>query len=254
MDFLEKHNWLSKRGVLFTLIIVVTMLVGTLVEFLPLFFSTDVLIEKVSGVRPYTPLELAGRNIYVREGCYTCHSQMIRSLRDDVERYGFMSLAAESQYDHPFQWGSRRIGPDLARVGGKYTNQWHRVHLNNPQEIVPGSLMPRYDFLNRPLSHKDIGAHLSTLKLLGTPYTDEQILHAFDDLEAQAYGEMGGPDGAVVDLAALKARYGKVALGNFDGHPETITEMDALIAYLQILGTMVDLDKEAFFNVPQNVR
>ncbi|MBX5472875.1 MAG: cytochrome-c oxidase, cbb3-type subunit II, partial [Acetobacteraceae bacterium] len=203
---------------------------GGLVEIVPQFFIENT-IEKVKGVRPYSPLELAGRNIYIREGCYLCHSQQIRALRDEVERYGHYSLAAESMYDHPFQWGSKRIGPDLARVGGKYSNDWHYAHLRNPQSVVPESLMPRYAFLEEtPLSYERIAEDLRTNRAVGVPYTDEDIANARADLEAQA--------DANANHDALLKRYPKAVIVPAIGH--TITEMDALIAYLQVLGTMVN--------------
>jgi cytochrome c oxidase cbb3-type subunit 2 len=202
------------------------------VQIAPLF-TIESTIERVQGVRPYTPLELAGRNIYIREGCYNCHSQMIRPFRDEVERYGHYSLAAESMYDHPFQWGSKRTGPDLARVGGKYSNEWHVAHMVKPQSVVPESVMPGYPFLlERELRFEDAAEHLRTLKALGVPYSEEMIANARADLAAQAAAE---------GQEALLARYPKAATGVFDGLPERLTEMDALVAYLQILGRMVDL-------------
>jgi cytochrome c oxidase cbb3-type subunit II len=185
------------------------------------------------GIRPYTPLELMGRNIYVREGCYTCHSQMIRPFRDEVERYGHYSLAAESMYDHPFQWGSKRTGPDLARIGGKYSNQWQVAHLVNPRDVVPESVMPTYAFLlAKDLDASDVAQHLEALRAVRVPYTDEQVQQARADLVAQA-----SVDG---DHEAVQTRYPKAAVGDFDGQPNRLTEMDALVAYLQILGRMVD--------------
>ena len=187
-------------------------------------------------MRPYSPLELAGRNIYVREGCYVCHSQMIRPFRDEVERYGHYSLAAESQYDHPFQWGSKRTGPDLARVGGKYSDEWHRQHLANPRNVVPESIMPGYAFLaDKDLTVKGIGKHLATMNLTvnngeGAMYSQEDIDNAEADMLAQATGE--NTDG-------LMQRYPKAVARNFDGDAR-VTEMDALVAYLQMLGTLVD--------------
>ena len=223
---LEKSGWLLAAGIL------VTISIGGLVEIIPLF-TIESTIEKVEGVRPYSPLELAGRNIYVREGCYVCHSQMIRPFRDEVERYGHYSLAAESMYDHPFQWGSKRTGPDLARVGGKYSDEWHVAHLIDPRSVVPESVMPPYAFLlDRDLDHANIAAHLRTNRTVGVPYTDEMIENARADLRAQADREG--------DHEALLARYPKAALGDFDGNPRRLTEMDALVAYLQILGRMVD--------------
>ncbi len=188
----------------------------------------------MEGIRPYTPLELAGRNIYIREGCYLCHSQQVRPFRDEIERYGHYSLAAESMYDHPFQWGSKRTGPDLARVGGKYSNDWHAAHLIDPRSVVPESIMPGYPYLaERDLAFTDVADHLETLRFIGVPYSDEQIAQASFDLRAQANGELGDPD-------ALLARYPKAVIGDFDGNPERMTELDAVIAYLQVLGTLVD--------------
>jgi cytochrome c oxidase cbb3-type subunit 2 len=205
--------------------------VGGIVEITPLFYLENT-IEKVEGVRPYSPLEMEGRNIYIREGCYTCHSQMIRPMRDEVERYGHYSLAAESMYDHPFQWGSKRTGPDLARVGGRYSNEWHVDHLINPQSVVPESVMPQYAFLMEARIEPDlITAVLETNRMVGVPYSDEMIAEAKADFRAQA-----NPD---ADTDGLLERYPGAVVANFDGQPE-LTEMDALIAYLQVLGTMVD--------------
>ncbi len=224
-----------EKNVLFLLVgILIVVAIGGLVEIVPLY-TIESTIEKVGGMRPYSPLELMGRNIYIREGCYVCHSQQIRPFRDEVERYGHYSLAAESMYDHPFQWGSERTGPDLARVGGKYSNDWHVAHLNNPRSVVPESIMPTYAFLNRPLHFGDIADHLRTLRTVGVPYTDEEIADAKADLEAQA------TPGA--DTKGILARYPKAKTGDFDGNPNTITEMDALTAYLQMLGTLVDFTK-----------
>jgi cytochrome c oxidase cbb3-type subunit 2 len=190
-------------------------------------------IEDVGGVRPYTPLELAGRDIYVREGCYVCHSQMIRTFRDEYERYGHYSLAAESKYDHPFQWGSKRTGPDLARVGGKYSNDWHLAHLIDPRSVVPESIMPAYPFLaERPLQADRIAENMKTLRVVGTPYADEDITSARADLLAQATGEG--------DTGGLLQRYPKAVVGPFNPEGKGVTEADALIAYLQMLGTLVD--------------
>jgi cytochrome c oxidase cbb3-type subunit 2 len=204
----------------------------------PLFYLENT-IEKVEGVRPYTPLELEGRSIYIREGCYGCHSQMIRPMRDEVERYGHYSLAAESMYDHPFQWGSKRTGPDLARVGGRYSDSWHVDHMIDPQSVVPESVMPKYAFMmNNVIDGQYIADKLSTNALVGVPYTETMIENAVADFAAQA-----DPN---ADTAGLQERYGTAAFGhldvnvsNFDGQPE-LTEMDAIIAYLQVLGTMVD--------------
>ena len=185
-------------------------------------------------MRVYTPLEVAGRNIYIREGCYLCHSQMIRTLKDEVERYGPYSLAVESKYDHPMLWGSKRTGPDLARIGNKYSDEWQVRHLTNPREVVPESVMPRYAFLNTtPLKTDDLGLHLAALRKVGVPYTDDQIAHATDDAVAQAT-----PD---KDNTGLAARYGEATqIRDFDGAPDKVTEMDALVAYLQILGHLTD--------------
>ena len=227
-----KHALLEKNVVLLAIGVVLTVAIGGLVEIIPLHTIKST-IEPVQGMRPYTPLELAGRNIYMREGCYNCHSQMIRPFRDEVERYGPYSLAAESMYDHPFQWGSKRTGPDLARVGGKYSNEWHQAHFKDPRAVVPESVMPPYSFLaRRDLVVKDIAAHLEALRTVGVPYTDEMIKSAAADLAAQA-----DPEG---DNAALLKRYPKAAVGDFDGDPKRLTEMDALIAFIQILGRMVD--------------
>ena len=223
-------TWLAALSLL-----VVT--IGGIVEIAPLFWI-DSTIEKVKGVRPYTPLELAGRNIYVREGCYNCHSQMIRPFRDEVERYGHYSLAAESMYDHPFQWGSKRTGPDLARVGGRYSDEWHVQHLKDPRSAVPESIMPGYSFLaDRELSTGDMSAHLRALKRAGVPYSEVSIDKAESDLKAQA-----NPD---LDAGDLAQRYPKTQIRDFDGQPGKLTEMDALVAYLQMLGTLVDTKSAA---------
>lgn len=226
------HKTIEKNVILLLVLTLITVAIGGLVEIVPLY-TIETTIEKVKGVRPYTPLELVGRNIYVREGCYTCHSQMIRPFRDEAERYGHYSIAAESMYDHPFQWGSKRTGPDLARVGGKYSNDWHVAHFKDPRSVVPESIMPPYGFLaRRPLKADDIAEHLKANKAVGVPYTKEMIDNAAADLRAQA-----DPEG---DHDVLTKRYPKAAVGDFDGDPAALTEMDALIAYLQILGRMVD--------------
>jgi cytochrome c oxidase cbb3-type subunit 2 len=211
--------------------------VGGIVEIAPLFWI-DNTIEKVDGMRPYTPLEQAGRDIYVREGCYTCHSQMIRPFRDEVERYGHYSLAAESMFDHPFQWGSKRTGPDLARVGGRYSDKWHVDHLKNPQALVPESVMPQYAFLaDHDLNAGDQAATLTALYRVGVPYTKGHIDNAEQDLKDQA-------DPMAVTTELVK-RYPKAQARDFDGDPDRLTEMDALVAYLQVLGTMVDVNAAA---------
>ena len=227
------HGTIERNSILLVIGILVVVAIGGLVEVAPLFFVEST-IEKVHGMRPYTPLELAGRNIYVREGCYLCHSQMIRPLRDEVERYGHYSLAAESMYDHPFQWGSKRTGPDLARVGGKYSDEWHRAHLVDPRAVVPESVMPPYAFLEKtPLDYRDIEQELAANRAVGVPYSQAMIDNAKADLEAQA-----NPDSDDVDK--LAKRYPKVQIRDFDGNPQMVSEADALIAYLQMLGTLVD--------------
>jgi cytochrome c oxidase cbb3-type subunit 2 len=229
------HGLIEKNVTLMMVLILLTVSIGGLVEIIPLF-TIESTIEKVEGVRPYSPLEQFGRNIYVREGCYNCHSQQIRPFRDEAERYGHYSLAAESMYDHPFQWSSKRTGPDLARVGGKYSDAWQVAHLINPRAVVPESIMPGYSFLaTRPLKFSDVKEHLKTLKIVGVPYTDEQIENAAKDLEVQTR-----PDG---DTAGLLKRYPKAVVSSFDGNPAVVTEMDALVAYLQVLGTLVDFTK-----------
>jgi cytochrome c oxidase cbb3-type subunit 2 len=228
-----KHEIFEKNVIILAIAILITVSIGGLVQIVPLY-TMEQTIEKVDGMRPYSPLEQLGRDIYIREGCYTCHSQMIRPFRDEAERYGHYSLAAESMYDHPFQWGSKRTGPDLARVGGKYSNDWHTAHLVNPRAVVPGSVMPGYPFLTKKaLAYDDIEAKLSTLRAVGVPYTDQQIANAKADIMAQANGEKG-------DSTAMLARYPKAKVGDFDGDPNKISEMDALVAYLQMLGTLVD--------------
>lgn len=234
----ENHKKLERNVTLLGLFSLIVVIIGGIVEIVPLFW-VDNTVEKVEGVRPYTPLELAGRNIYVREGCYACHSQMIRPFRDEVERYGHYSLAAESMYDHPFQWGSKRTGPDLARVGGRYSDEWHVQHLKDPRSVVPESNMPPYAFLvERVLNAKDMDKHLTALSKVGVPYTKEQIAKAREDFIGQA-----DPDaGAATDLAK---RYPKAQARDFDGNPAVITEMDALVAYLQMLGTQIDFQAAA---------
>ncbi|UWP89627.1 cytochrome-c oxidase, cbb3-type subunit II [Aliiroseovarius crassostreae] len=234
MGILDKHVVLEKNATLLLVGSLLVVTVGGIVEIAPLFYLENT-IEDVEGVRPYSPLELQGRNIYIREGCYVCHSQMIRPMRDEVERYGHYSLAAESQYDHPFQWGSKRTGPDLARVGGRYSDEWHVDHLADPQSVVPESVMPKYAYLlDRPIEPKYIREVMETNRLVGVPYTDEQLANAEADWLTQA-----NPDGDNSDPDALEARYPKAQIRNFDGQP-AVTEMDALVAYLQMLGTLVD--------------
>ncbi|MGO9171881.1 MAG: cytochrome-c oxidase, cbb3-type subunit II [Rhodomicrobium sp.] len=231
------HEPFEKYSLVLLVGILLTVLVGGLVEIAPLFWLSST-IEKVDGMRPYSPLELAGREIYQREGCYLCHSQMIRSLKDEVERYGHYSLAAESMYDHPFQWGSKRTGPDLARLGGKYSDAWHVAHIANPRSVVPESVMPGYPHIvSRPLAFDDAAERMKTLHMVGVPYTDAQIENAKADLIAQA-----DPDSA--GAAGVAQRYPKAVIRKFDGKPgQPVTEADALIAYLQMLGTLVDFAK-----------
>jgi len=231
MGFLDKHKVIETNASLLLVLSFLVVTIGGLVQIVPLFYL-DNTIEKVEGVRPYTPLELTGRDIFVREGCYLCHSQMIRPMRDEVERYGHYSLAAESMYDHPFQWGSKRTGPDLARVGGRYSDAWHVDHLTNPQSVVPESVMPKYGFLlNNQIDGRYIGDTMKVHRIVGVPYTDDMMTNAVADFNAQA-----NPDS---DYAGLQERYAKANVRNFDGKPG-VSEMDALIAYLQVLGTMVD--------------
>ena len=231
MALIDKHVILERSPTLLFTAALFVVTIGGIVEIAPLFWLENT-IEEVEGVRPYSPLELTGRDIYVREGCYVCHSQMIRPMRDEVERYGHYSLAAESMYDHPFQWGSKRTGPDLARVGGRYSDGWHVDHMMDPQSVVPESVMPKYAFLSRTRIEPDqIEALLKTHRMVGVPYSDEQIDAAVADFYVQV-----DPDG---DYDGLLERYPGAQVRNFDGQPE-ITEMDAIIAYMQVLGTMVD--------------
>ncbi len=231
MSTLSKHRILERSPTLLLVFSLLVVSVGGIVEIAPLFYLENT-IEDVDGVRPYSPLELAGRDIYVREGCYVCHSQMIRPMRDEVERYGHYSLAAESKYDHPFQWGSKRTGPDLARVGGRYSDAWHVDHFIDPQSVVPQSVMPKYAFFaDARLDDDLIEDLLATHRLVGVPYTDEMLAEARADFHAQA-----DPD---ADTDGLLERYPGAVVANFDGQPE-LTEMDAIIAYMQMLGTLVD--------------
>ena len=202
MSLMQKHAVFERNSIVLLIGILIVVAIGGLVEIVPLFYLKST-IETVTGMRPYSPLELAGRNIFVREGCYLCHSQMIRPMRDEIERYGHFSLAAESQYDHPFQWGSKRTGPDLARVGGKYSDDWHVAHLVDPRSVVPASVMPAYPFLKEaPLKADLIAEDMKTLRLEGVPYTDEDIAGSVESLKGKS-------------------------------------KMDALVAYLQVLGTAI---------------
>ena len=231
--FFAKHHIIERNPFLLLLGILIMVAIGGLVQIVPLFYLQST-IEKVDGVRPYTPLELAGRMIYVREGCYLCHSQMIRSLRDEVERYGHYSLAAESMFDHPFQWGSKRNGPDLARVGLKYTDSWHVAHLKDPRSVVPQSIMPNYAFLaDTELDTRELADYLRTNRIVGVPYTDEDIAKAVSDVKAQV-----NPDSP--EAADLIKRYPKAQVRKFDGETPDVMEIDAVVAYLQMLGTLVD--------------
>jgi cytochrome c oxidase cbb3-type subunit 2 len=230
-----KHDKIEKNSILLLVLTVIAISIGGLVEIVPLF-RIETTIEKVEGMRPYTPLELAGSKIYKREGCYGCHSQQVRVLRDEVERYGHYSLAAESMYDYPFQWGSKRTGPDLARVGGKYSDEWHKLHLINPRSVVPESIMPGYKFLvERDAQLAGISDDMEVLRKLGVPYNDEMIQNAVSDAVVQASTDR--------DTKGLESRYNKVNIRDFDGNINKVSEMDALVSYLQVLGTMVDFSK-----------
>jgi cytochrome c oxidase cbb3-type subunit 2 len=234
MGILDKHAILEKNATLLLVGSLLVVTIGGIVEIAPLFYLQNT-IEKVEGMRPYSPLELAGRQIYIREGCYVCHSQMIRPFRDEVERYGHYSLAAESMYDHPFQWGSKRTGPDLARVGNRYSNEWHVQHLVEPRDVVPESIMPSYAFLKSTaldIKGFSTAGSLRANQMVGVPYTDAMMENAEADLKDQA-----NPD---ADTTGLLERYPKAKVGDFDGDPKKLTEMDALVAYLQMLGTLVD--------------
>ncbi|MBO9518751.1 MAG: cytochrome-c oxidase, cbb3-type subunit II [Porphyrobacter sp.] len=233
----QRHKKLERNVTLLALGAFVTVAIGGIVEIAPLFWI-DNTIEKVDGMRPYTPLEQAGRDIYIREGCYACHSQMIRPFRDEAERYGHYSLAAESMFDHPFQWGSKRTGPDLARVGGRYSDEWHVQHLKDPRSVVPETVMPKYGFLaENDLDIGDPAARLLALRRVGVPYTDKDLEMAIADITAQADPE--------ADAGDLEKRYPKAQIRDFDGNPQRLTEMDALVAYLQMLGTLVDVNAAA---------
>ena len=233
MGILDKHKFLETNGTLLLVSSLLVVTIGGIVEIAPLFYLENT-IEDVEGVRPYSPLELTGREIYVREGCYVCHSQMIRPMRDEVERYGHYSLAAESKYDRPFQWGSKRTGPDLARVGGRYSDAWHVDHLTDPQSVVPESVMPKYGFLaDTYIEPEYIQDLMKTHRIVGVPYTDEMIDMAEEDFYAQS------DPWSDYDTDAIVERYPGAVVSNFDSK-EGVTEMDAIIAYMQMLGTLVD--------------
>ena len=229
------HRKLERNSISLVLAILAVASIGGFVEIAPLFTIHET-VEDAPDMRVYTPLELAGRDIYIREGCYACHSQMIRTLRDEVERYGPYSLAVESKYDHPMLWGSKRTGPDLARLGDKYSDAWHVAHLINPRDVVPGSVMPKYGWLTRnELKIDDLSLHLRAQKDVGVPYTPEMIDAAAKDAYAQATPDSPGVDG-------LTERYGAATqVRAFDGDAARVTEMDALVAYLQILGKLTDV-------------
>jgi cytochrome c oxidase cbb3-type subunit 2 len=196
------HDMIERNQTLMIVLVILVVAVGGLVEIVPLSFTRSV-TEPVAGLKPYAPLQLVGRDVYIREGCYNCHSQMVRPFRAEVERYGHYSVAGEFVYDHPFQWGSKRTGPDLHRVGGRYSDEWHRIHLMNPRDVVPESNMPAYPWLAKATADAgDIEARMRALRTVGVPYADAEIAGAREQLKER-------------------------------------TEMDALIAYLQVLGTAV---------------
>ncbi|HHH43360.1 MAG TPA: cytochrome-c oxidase, cbb3-type subunit II [Gammaproteobacteria bacterium] len=239
-----KHESIETNAALLVILTLIVVSIGGLVEIVPLFYIDDT-VEDVEGVRPYTALELRGRDIYQREGCYLCHSQMIRPFRDELLRYGHYSLAAESQYDHPFQWGSKRTGPDLARVGGKYSNEWHVAHLRNPRSVVPQSIMPNYPWLlQTDLDYSDVQDRMRALKATGVPYSETQ-----EEYDANVV-EFGVAAADQLDILHAEENLMQQALTeNYDGQRARVTEMDALVAYLQVLGTMVDFSKydEGYF-------
>ncbi len=234
----KTHYRAERHSMALTFGIILAAGVGGFVEIAPLFTIDDT-VETDPNMRVYTPLEQAGRDIYIREGCYACHSQMIRTLRDEVERYGPYSLAIESKYDHPMLWGSKRTGPDLARIGEKYSDDWQVRHLVNPRDLVPESVMPQYAFLlDADLETDSLPDRLAALRTVGVPYTDEMIANASLDAKAQTRPDSDAASG-VVD------RYGDAtAVRTFDGRTDRVTEMDALVAYLQILGHLTDLPEQ----------
>ena len=239
-----KHESIETNAGLLIILVLAAISIGGLVEIVPLFHIEGTVenvknAEGKDAVRPYTPLEQLGRDIYTREGCYNCHSQMIRPFRDEALRYGHYSLAAESQYDHPFQWGSKRTGPDLARVGGKYSSSWHVQHLNQPRSVVPESIMPNYPWLlKNDLDYADVQEKMKTLKKVGVPYS----------LSKEEYtdnvNQFGEAVAKLLDINRAETNMvDQAKKGNYDGNPARLTEMDALVAYLQVLGTMVDFSK-----------
>ena len=232
------HYRLERHSMGLAIAIIIAAGVGGFIEIAPLF-TIDETVEDSPDMRVYTPLEQAGRDIYIREGCYLCHSQMIRTLRDEVERYGPYSLAVESQYDHPMLWGSKRTGPDLARIGQKYSDDWQVRHLVNPRDLVPVSVMPQYGFLlEEPLETESLPKRLAALRAVGVPYTDDMVVNASKDALGQARPNSAGVDGVV-------ERYGEATtVRTFDGRSDRVTEMDALVAYLQILGRLTDLPEQ----------
>jgi cytochrome c oxidase cbb3-type subunit 2 len=239
-----KHESIETNAALLIVLTLAAISIGGLVEIVPLFYIEGTVedVKNADGkdaVRPYTALEQLGRDIYTREGCYTCHSQMIRPFRDEALRYGHYSLAAESQYDHPFQWGSMRRGPDLARVGGKYSSAWHAKHMIAPRSVVPESIMPNYPWLQEAdLDISDVQAKMKALKAVGVPYSLTKMEF---DANIEKFGE--GVAKKLDINAAEKNLMADAKLGNFDGDPDKLSEMDALVAYLQILGTMIDFSK-----------
>ena len=233
-----KHDKIERNLGILLILTMLAISAGGMVEIIPLFFIKET-VEKVDGVRPYSPLELRGRDIYVREGCYLCHSQMIRPFRDEALRYGHYSLAAESKYDHPFQWGSKRTGPDLARVGGKYSNEWHTQHLTAPRSLVPQSVMPNYPWLAATdLDYSDIELRMKALRTTGVPYSNSKAEY---ERNVKDFGEDVAKTLHIPD--AEKNLIAQAQLGNYDTNSGNISEMDALVAYLQVLGTMVDFKK-----------
>lgn len=244
MNLNFKHEWIETNVGLLLVLTMVAISIGGLVEIAPLFLikNTVETVKDANGletIRPYTALESRGRDIYVREGCYTCHSQMIRPLKDEAVRYGHYSLAAESQYDHPFQWGSKRTGPDLARVGKKYSNEWQTQHLIAPRSMVPESVMPNYPWLlSTPLDTSDLVGRLRAQRAVGVPYSLTELEY---QKNVKRFGEAVAQQLHIPN--AQQNLLKQAQEGNFDGDRSSISEMDALIAYLQVLGTMVDFSQ-----------